>query len=120
MMTATLIIAIAILIVTTTTLLRKEVGNRRVLAAINQAWDVLQIVKEYQESARVHHVEASHAKSDTAAAASAITKTVEEKAGELASKIESVPAKVVEVLAITNDGMIPTVPPSGTFRKDDK
>lgn len=117
MTTAILVVAIAGLIVSIATFVRKEIGNRRILASIDQMLDVLQIIKDYRESARVHHVEADNAKSDAAAVAVAVTKKVEEKAVELANKIEGVPAKVAEVLNSGGEGTLLVIPPS-EFKKN--
>ena len=71
--------------------LRKEVWYRQQAAIIAQMWALLEVIKAYRESARVHHKEADYAKSDVAA-------KVEEKSQELSAKIEEVPVRVKEVL----------------------
>ena len=84
-------------------------------AAVAQVWEVLTLIKEYQESARISRKEATIAKSESVSAAAAVTERVEQKAQEIVTKIDAVPDRVAAALKGESDSghTLPVVRPRG-------
>jgi major membrane immunogen (membrane-anchored lipoprotein) len=76
-------------------------------------WDILQVAKDYKEIGRVQHVEADAAREDAKKTAVEISKRVESKADELATKIDAVPDRVAEKIAGASDSghTLPAIKP---------
>jgi hypothetical protein len=86
-------------------LYRKEAWNKKVEAQFarqeereTQMWAVLEMVKVYYEGARIQRKEGQIAKDELGA-------KVDEKAEELAHKIEAVPGRVADALKAGDSGI---------------
>lgn len=113
MLTYCAVVATLTLLLLAVHTVRKEQANNRILGHLKSAesrelqmWDVLTVIKGYQESARVHHKEADVAKKD-------VVETVTARADELAHKIEEVPGRVADAIK-TDSGVISKSSPRGT------